>query len=70
VSPHVPLFQTHLPVWERSDVATYHMTLGMLWATSKREILSRSTYSTGPNCLQGVTISSLRRLTSGSSLYL
>jgi hypothetical protein len=36
---------------EGSGVATCHMALDVLWATSKREILDRSTYSTRPTCL-------------------
>jgi hypothetical protein len=42
---------TRLPAWEGSSVATCHMALDVLWATSKREILSRSTYSVEPTCL-------------------
>jgi hypothetical protein len=58
VSPRVPWFQTHLPVQEGSSVATCHMALGVLWATGKREILGRSTYSAGHTYLRGVSINS------------
>jgi hypothetical protein len=53
VSPRAPQFQTRLLMREGSDVATWHMALDVLWATSKREILSRSTYSAGPTYLRG-----------------
>jgi hypothetical protein len=46
---HVPHgARPRLPVLEGSDVSTCHMALGVLWATSKMEILSRFTYSVGP----------------------
>jgi hypothetical protein len=35
-----------------------HVDLGVLWATSKREIFSRSTYSVGPTCLREVPVPS------------
>jgi hypothetical protein len=58
VSPRVPWFQTHLLMQEGSDVATCHMALGGLWATRKREILSRSTYLVGPTYLRDVPVHS------------
>jgi hypothetical protein len=36
---------------EDSRVVICHMALDVLWATSKREILSRSTYLARPTCL-------------------
>jgi hypothetical protein len=58
VSSCVPRFQTRLLVREGSSIATYHMALDVLWATSKKEILSRSTYSVGPTYLRGMPVHS------------
>jgi hypothetical protein len=58
VSPCVPWFQTRLLVREGSSVTTWHMALGVLWATTKRETLSWSTYLAGPIYLQHVTVRS------------
>jgi hypothetical protein len=41
-----------------SGIAMCHMALDVLWATSKREILNRSTYFAGPTCLRGVPVHS------------
>jgi hypothetical protein len=49
---HVPRgARPRLPAREDSGVATCHMALGVLWATSKREILNRSTYLDKPTRL-------------------
>jgi hypothetical protein len=58
VSPCIPQFQTLLPVREGSGIAMCHMALSVLWATSKREILSRSTYSAGPTYLRAMLVRS------------
>jgi hypothetical protein len=71
---HVPWHKARLLTGEGSGVTTCpmipdpppsvgglwrrHMALGGLWATSKREILNRSTYSIGPTYLRGVPLHS------------
>jgi hypothetical protein len=58
MSPCVTWLQTHLPVREGSGIATCHMALDVLWATSKREILSWSTSSVGLTYLRGMPVHS------------
>jgi hypothetical protein len=66
VLPRVPRFQACLSVREGSGVITCHMALGVLWATSKREILSRSTYLVGTTVLgTELSLSSRERMTLG-----